>query len=226
MDAWNYVCWMTMNPIASVTAKNPQSSGWPAGAVAIIASAGGIPALVSLLSALPETFPLPIFVAQHLPRYGSILDAVLSWRSRLNVSWAVRAGQPLGGCVYLVPPGMRLAVTALGFELSPLAPGSASWLGCGDHLINSLVALYGSRSVGVVLSGMLPAGVGGLRAIKACGGFAMAQDRISSDHFDMPAAAIDFGKAEIVMPPERLAFALTIIAEAWLGDRPMEAVEA
>jgi len=138
----------------------------------------------------------------------------------------VRAGQPLGGCVYLVPPGMRLAVTALGFELSPLAPGSASWLGCGDHLINSLVALYGSRSVGVVLSGMLPAGVGGLRAIKACGGFAMAQDRISSDHFDMPAAAIDFGKAEIVMPPERLAFALTIIAEAWLGDRPMEAVEA
>ena len=71
---------------------------------------------------------------------------------------------------------------------------------------------------GIVLSGMLPAGVGGLRAIKARGGFTMAQDRVSSGSFEMPAAAIDLGKAEIVLPPERLALVLTIIAEWWRSE--------
>jgi len=46
------------------------------------------------------------------------------------------------------------------------------------------------------LSGILPAGVEGLPAIKACGGFTMAQDRTRSSCFEMPAAAIDLGKAE------------------------------
>jgi len=108
---------------------------------------------------------------------------------------------------------MRLAVTAAGFQLSPLAAGSFSWLAPGDHLIHSVVALYGARSIGIALSGAMPAGVNGLRAIKACGGFAMAQDRVSSGWFEMPSAAIDFAKAEIVLPPERLASVLNIIAE-------------
>jgi two-component system, chemotaxis family, protein-glutamate methylesterase/glutaminase len=81
-----------------------------------------------------------------------------------------------------------------------------------------MAAIYGSRTVGVVLSGMLSAGVRGLRAVRACGGFAMAQVRGSSGCFDMPSAAIDFGKAEIVLPPERLALALTIIAEEWRSE--------
>ncbi|HEU5096818.1 MAG TPA: chemotaxis protein CheB [Reyranella sp.] len=197
------------------TREHLNCSGPPGGAVAIIASAGGIPALISLLRSLPKTFPLPIFVAQHLPRQPSKLDAVLSWHSQLNVVWAVEGDQPRKGNIYLVPPGTNLAITDAGFEISPLAPGSSSWLGCGDHLIDSLVARYGASTIGIVLSGALPAGVKGLRAIKACGGYTMAQDRQSSTSFEMPAAAIDFAKAEIVMPPDRMALALSIIAEPW-----------
>jgi two-component system, chemotaxis family, protein-glutamate methylesterase/glutaminase len=186
--------------------------------VAIVASAGGVSALISLLQALPSAFPLPIFVAQHLPRVKSMLDVVLSWRTRLDVCWAAEGEEPAAGRVYLTPPGMRLAVTARGFALSPLLDAPSSWLPCGDHLIDSLVARYGSRSIGVVLSGMLPAGVKGLRAIKARGGFVMAQNQSSAGWFEMPAAAIDFAKADIVLPPERLAAALTIIAEGWRDE--------
>ena len=210
-----------MNSITSVTPGEPSAFPPPAGAVAIVASAGGIPALISLLRSLPDTFSLPVLVAQHVSPSRSILPTLLSWHSSLAVTWAAEADQPLGGHVYLVPPRMRLAVTAAGFELSALAPGSSSWLGCGDHLMKSLVAIYGPRAVGIVLSGMLPAGVDGMRAIKACGGFTMAQDRISSDYFDMPAAAIDFGKAELVMSPPRMASALGIIAEGWRCEGPM-----
>lgn len=213
-----------MSQVVSVTSEIPRRSGRPAGVVAIIASAGGIAALISLLRDLPDTFPLPILVAQHLPPRASQLDAVLSWRSHLNVSWAAEGGKPSAGCVHLIPPGMRLAVTVSGFELLPLPAPASSWLGCGDHLINSVVALYGSRSIGIVLSGMLSAGVSGLRAVKACGGFTMAQDRMSSGFFDMPAAAIDFGKADIVLPPERIALAMNIIAESWRREDEESAV--
>ena len=64
-------------------------------------------------------------------------------------------------------------------------------------------------------SGMMPAGLEGLRAIKACGGFAIAQDRASSACFEIPSAAIDWAKAEIAMPPQRIASVLKIIAQRW-----------
>jgi two-component system, chemotaxis family, protein-glutamate methylesterase/glutaminase len=209
-----------MNQLLPVTKRQPQRSAGASGAVAIVASAGGIPALISLLSALPDKFPLPIFVAQHLGRGASGLDRVLGWHCALSVGWAVDGARPREGHVYLVPPGMRLRISAAGFHLSALAAPSASWLSSGDHLINSVAALYGPRSIAIVLSGAMPAGVKGLRAVKACGGFALAQDRISSGAFEMPSAAIDFAKAEIVMPPARMASVLEFIAQAW-QDGPL-----
>jgi two-component system chemotaxis response regulator CheB len=209
-----------MSQHLSVTCEPLRRSALPAGAIAIVASAGGIPALISLLGSLPDTFPLPIFVAQHLGRWPSALDQILEWRCALNVSWAADGDQPRQGHVYLVPPGMRLGVTAAGFHVSQLAPASASWMASGDHLMNSVAALYGARSIGIVLSGMMQAGIDGLRAVKARGGLAIAQDRTSSHCFEMPSAAIDFAKAEIVMPPQRMASVLSIIAQWWDDGSP------
>ncbi len=48
-------------------------------------------------------------------------------------------------------------------------------------------------------------------AVKRCGGLTMAQDKASSEYFDMPSAAIGLGKAELVLSPRRLAFALSVI---------------
>jgi chemotaxis response regulator CheB len=99
--------------------------------------------------------------------------------------------------------------------LTALPAASASWLGTCDQLINSVAAVYGPRSIAIVLSGMMAAGICGLRTIRAHGGITMAQNDASSAYFDMPCAAIDFGKADIVLPPSRLAGALQVIAEEW-----------
>jgi two-component system chemotaxis response regulator CheB len=207
-----------MNRDLPVTSEPPRRSGQLAGAVAIVASAGGIPALMSLLSSLPNTFPLPIFVAQHLTRGPSALDGILGRHTALSVGWAVHGEEARRGHVYVVPPGMRLSVTAAGLEVSQLAPPASSWLAAADHLVTSVAGLYGAHSIGIVLSGMVATGMTGLRAIKACGGFAIAQDRTSSEYFEMPAAAIDFAKAEIVMPPQRIADVLKIIAQCWQAE--------
>jgi two-component system chemotaxis response regulator CheB len=186
-----------------------------AGAVAIVASAGGIPALIELLSGLPSTFPLPIFVSQHLPRGASELDRILAWRCALPVRWAHTGANIQEYGIHLACPGTGIHVTPGGMELETLDKPSTSWLASGDRMIESVHAVYGPRTVAIVLSGALPAGVDGIRLVKAGGGITMAQDRRSAIAFAMPSAAIDLGKAEIVCAPGQMARMLALIAEDW-----------
>jgi len=190
------------------------------GAVVIVASAGGIKALKALLSALPRTFSLPIFVAQHLaPTAPSLLPTILQWRSSLTVAWATDGTYPHQGWVYVAPPGTCLRFAAEGFSITRLDKSSSSWLRSADDLIISVVQHYGARTIAVVLSGSMAAGVAGLRMVKASGGITMAQNQISSSHFDMPRAAIDFAKADFVTSPSRMATVLAVAAEQWTADR-------
>lgn len=186
------------------------------GAVGIVASAGGIPALIELLGELDAAFPLPIYVAQHLPRWAfSNLDRILSRRCSLPVRWARSDCFADTSGVTLAAPGTGIRITATGIDIDRLASPSMSWLASADRMIQSLLPIFGSRTVAIVLSGMLPAGVNGTQAVRAAGGITMAQDRASASDFEMPCAAIDYGKAEIVAPPWRMAEMLQLIAEEW-----------
>jgi chemotaxis response regulator CheB len=202
--------------LISASPNHPSDQRSYFGAVGIVASAGGIPAIIELLGELNATFPLPIYVAQHLPRWAcSNLDQVLSRRCPLPVRWATshRSGNNPG--VTLAAPGTGIRLTATGIEIDSLASPSTSWLPSGDRMIESILPIFGPRTIAIVLSGMLPAGVNGIRAVRAAGGITMAQDRASASDFEMPCAAIDFGKAEIVAPPWRMAEMLQLIAEEW-----------
>lgn len=207
----NYVIWMTQADVPN----RPADQGSYLGAVAIVASAGGIPALLELLSGLKETFPLPIFVAQHLPRRDSELDRILSRKCRLPVQWARGGGYKRLSGVHLAYPGEGIRLTPGRIEVDVLPLSPTSWLASGDRMIESLFSLFGSRTIAIVLSGMLPAGVEGIRAVRGGGGITMAQDRRSASNFEMPSAAIDLGKAEFVCSPRRMAQVLTSIAEDW-----------
>ena len=190
------------------------------GAVAIVSSAGGIGPLIEVLSSLPEHFPLPIFVAQHLARNAaSVLPSILSWHAgRRNIRWASSGDIPRHETVYVVPPGSSLAVRPNGFLISALGSNPTRWLRSPDVLLQSLVDLYGAGTVAITLSGMMPAGVNGLRAVRAAGGITMAQSQATSMHFDMPRAATDFGKADAVFPPKRMAQALAVIAKSRVNE--------
>lgn len=191
------------------------------GGVAIVGSAGGIPALIELLGSLKATFPLPIFVAQHLPRTESALDRLLSRHCQLPVQWASSGvcGQLKG--VYLASPGTGLRLTSSGIEIDMLPLPSTSWLTTGDSMFRSVFSVFEARTMAIVLSGMLPAGVEGLRTVRAGGGITMAQNRKSCTDFEMPSAAIDLGKAELVCPPWRMAQIMTLVAEDWKQAGPV-----
>jgi two-component system chemotaxis response regulator CheB len=96
---------MTAGESSVVSAEVPYSI------VAIAASAGGITALGRVLSGLPEGFPVPVVVVQHLdPRHRTIIADVLGRRAQMPVMLAEDHQHAQPGRVYVAPPNYHLLV--------------------------------------------------------------------------------------------------------------------
>jgi two-component system, chemotaxis family, protein-glutamate methylesterase/glutaminase len=180
--------------------------------VAVAASAGGIGALGQLLEGLPPSFPASIVVVQHLdPRHRSLMADILRRHTRLAVKQAGAGDQLAPGTVYIAPPDRHLLVNADGTlsltqsELVHFVRPSA------DLLFESVAASYKDRAIAVVLTGTGSDGSMGVGAIKKMGGTVIAQDRESADFSGMPAAAINSGHVDFVLPLTEIASALVAL---------------
>jgi len=72
-----------------------------------------------------------------------------------------------------------------------------------DPLFRSAAVEFGSRVIGVLLSGMLCDGASGLRAIKRCGGIAVVQ--ADAPYPEMPRHALDVTDVDHRVPAAELA---------------------
>jgi two-component system chemotaxis response regulator CheB len=169
--------------------------------VAIAASAGGLSAISTVLSALPLGLPAAVLVLQHLDRgRPSLLPDILGRRALLPVRSALDGERPAPGCIYVAPPDehllvqhdrtMQLTHTALVRYVRPSA----------DLLFESVADAYGPAAVAVVLTGTGSDGSDGVCAIKRAGGTVIAQDEATSEFFGMPGAAIESGSVDYVLP--------------------------
>ena len=182
--------------------------------VAFGGSAGAIPALSAVLARLPADFPVPIAVIHHLPAHReSRLPEVLGFSTALRCLWAANGERPRAGVVHVAPCGANLTLTGAGRFC--VTPGPKPRLGgpSVDAFLGSMATALGPRAIAVVLSGVLSDGMIGIQAVRRGGGATMAQSLGTAQHPDMPAAALDFGKADLQMSPERIAQALLILAE-------------
>ena len=182
----------------------------PFDVIAIASSAGGIQALKKLLEILPEDFPIPILVVQHLPalsKYTSMLDKVLGRATSLRVKWAENGRRMFPRTVYLAPQDRHLSVDAtrrLRLMESPKINGVRP---AADLLFASVAANFGSRAIAVVLSGALSDGAEGAWKIAQNGGRVLVQDRASSQCFDMPNATFT-SSGDFMFSPEIIAHTL------------------
>jgi two-component system chemotaxis response regulator CheB len=188
--------------------------------VAFAASAGGLRALIEVLSHLPAEFPTGIVVVQHLdPRHQSLMAEILDRRTPLTVKEATH-GEPLKPqTVYIAPPDHHLLVNAdntlalTQTELVHFVRPSA------DLLFESVAASNRDRAIAVVLTGNGNDGAMGVQAIKKMGGTVMAQDEPTSDYFGMPGAAIATGDVDFILPLGDIAPALiTLVGAKHLAD--------
>jgi two-component system chemotaxis response regulator CheB len=173
--------------------------------VAVAASTGGPAALQQLLSALPVDFPVPMLVVQHIaPGFVSGLASWLDAVSPLEVKVA-EEGEPLRPHhVYFAPDGRDLGVSDRE-TVSLSMPRVGNACPSATSLFESVARVYGASALAVILTGMGKDGLGGLASIKRAGGRVVAQDEETSVVFGMPAAAIDAGLADLILPLSSIA---------------------
>ncbi|WP_253274122.1 chemotaxis protein CheB [Myxosarcina sp. GI1] len=174
--------------------------------IAIAASAGGLNAIIQVLSHLPANFPASIVVVQHLdPNSRSFMADILSRRILLSVKQAAEGDRLEKGKVYLAPPNHHLLINPDGTlslsqsELVHFVRPSA------DLLFDSVAASYRDRAIAVVLTGTGKDGFMGIEAIHKMGGIVIAQDKKTSSYFGMPDAAIKTGMVNFILPLPEIA---------------------
>ncbi len=186
--------------------------------VAVAASAGGIGALSRILTELPEDFPVPMIVVQHLdPRHRSLLAEILSRRTPLRVRQAHHGAKLMPGNVYIAPPDNHVLANADGTlslshsELVHFVRPSA------DLLFESVAGAYRDRAIALVLTGTGSDASMGVRAIKAVNGTVIVQDPDDAEFGGMPRAAIATGEVDFVLPVGEIAEALVTLV---IGVQP------
>jgi two-component system chemotaxis response regulator CheB len=219
-----YVTWITQPHLLCMLVDKGASLAFSAqtqtngecsyGVVAIGGSAGGVEALTQILGHLPAAFRLPILVVQHLPSRGdSNLAVVLGRWTSLAVKWAEHGERPCGGTVYVAPINHHLTVTAEHkLHLCSLSERVNYFRPAVDPLFYSVARVFGARAIAIVLSGMLDDGSRGAAEVRRCGGVTMAQSEATSQFFDMPCAAMDYGGSELRFSPQKIAEALRAAA--------------
>jgi len=171
-------------------------------------SAGGLNALTHVLRSLPRNFPTSIVVVQHLsPEHKSWIANLLARSSQVKVKQAEHDEIMLPGTVYTAPPDEHLLVGPGKIQLahSQLVHFSRPSI---DLLFESVAGTYGSRAIGVVLSGSGRDGATGIRAIKEAGGISIAQDPDTAEFRPMPQAAVETGCIDFVLPLEKIGSTL------------------
>jgi len=160
-------------------------------AVVIGASAGGVQALLALLSELPADFRLPIVVVLHLPAdRDSQLAEIFQRRLPIPVREAAYKEGIAPGTLYFAGPGYHLLVEMdRSFSLSSEAPVHYSRPSI-DVLMESAADAYGASLAGILLTGANTDGAAGLAKIRRRGGLTVVQDPAEAQASTMPEAAI------------------------------------
>ncbi len=182
-------------------------------AIVIGVSTGGVQALQTLLSELPQDFPLPLLIVQHIsPDADDGLVRLLGARCTLRVKEADEQDETLPGTVYLAPPNYHLLVESDGrLALSADAPVSYARPSI-DVLFESAADAFGPALIGVVLTGANFDGSRGLARIKRQGGIAIVQDPADAEAPQMPQAALAATAVDQVLSLANIAGMLCTLA--------------
>ncbi|MCU1282272.1 MAG: CheB methylesterase [bacterium] len=158
--------------------------------VVIGASAGGVQALTTLVSALPVQLEAALFVVLHLsPDFPSHLPAILQRVSRLPVVTAEDRHEFRSGHIYVAPPDRHLLLDERSMRVTR-GPKENRSRPAIDALFRSAAYVHGERVIALVLSGMLDDGTAGLWSVKERGGTTLVQAPADAKYSSMPRSAL------------------------------------
>ncbi|GGE98504.1 chemotaxis protein CheB [Hymenobacter cavernae] len=187
--------------------------------VVIGASSGGVTALMELVRSLPHDFPAPILVVQHMAPYvDSILPQLMSRVSALPAKHPQDGEQVQPGTIYVARPDHHLLIED-DKVLVKRGPKENRFRPSVDALFRSAAYEYGPRVIGVVLTGYLDDGTSGLWCIQRLGGVTVVQDPHDAHSPAMPTNALEYVKADYIVPLAELA---ALLVKLTLEPAPAE----
>ena len=195
-------------PLAPRVEPAPRPTRRPAygdgsGVVLIGTSTGGPPALDVVLSGLPERFPWPVLVAQHMPAtFTGSLASRLDDLCALPVVEVTRPTPIAGGGVYVARGDADMIVSRRSSGLVALpAPSSSAhrWHPSVDRLVASAMDhLPAERLIGVLMTGMGDDGARTMAALRHAGGRTIAESEETAVVWGMPGELVRAGGADHV----------------------------
>lgn len=174
-------------------------------AMGIGASVGGPKAIRYILTELPDNFPAPIFIVQHIT--AGFVDGFIHWlknATTFEVKIAENGEAPKSKTVYICPDNMLMHLDSKEtISVIPIATLAQS-TECISELFYSMAKHYGANSIGMLLTGMGSDGSEGLLQMKKAGAFTIVQDESTSVNYDMPKNAIEAGAATKILPLDEM----------------------
>jgi two-component system chemotaxis response regulator CheB len=189
----------------------PAQTTHPAARVDVVvigASTGGPSALERFLAFLPEDFPVPILIVQHMPAgFTALLANRLTAKCKISVAEA-RADQTLrAGHAWLAAGGRHMVVKATNGEVHARifdGPPENSCRPSADVLFRSAAEVFKEHVLAVVMTGMGQDGLRGCEKIREAGGQVLAQDQASSVVWGMPRLVANAGLVNRVVGLDEL----------------------
>ena len=200
-------------PIAAPATTPPVSSRSVASnafdIVVIGISTGGPQALKALIPKLPAGFPVPIAIVLHMPvGYTELYARKLDEQSQLTVVEAHGAERLTAGHVYIAPAGRHLTLrrSAAGEVITHLdvRPIDTPYRPSVDALFQSAAEVYGSRVLGLVMTGMGSDGREGAAWIKAKGGTVLTEAERTCVVYGMPRSIVEAGLSDGAVALDRM----------------------
>lgn len=192
----------SVNPVLQMPKSILRASGEQI--VAIGTSTGGPRALQEIITKLPGDLPCGVVIVQHMPPgFTKSLADRLNSLSSLQVKEAVHNDVIRPGLVLIAPGDYHMTVEReAGRRVVKLNQNQP----IGGHrpavnpMFESVAKEYGSRAVGVILTGMGGDGATGMQSIKREQGYTIAEDQSTAVVFGMPKVAIELGAIDKVAP--------------------------
>lgn len=177
--------------------------------LAIGSSTGGPAALLALFQALGPKIKVPVVVVQHMPpAFTAQLANHINRLGGCTCAEAVHGELLRAGHIHLAPGDRHLKVVLQNGRPHAVLTDDPPENFCRpavDPLLCSLPAVFSSRVLVAMLTGMGQDGLSGSQQVVAAGGGIVAQDEASSVVWGMPGAVAKAGLCHAVLPLSTLA---------------------
>jgi two-component system chemotaxis response regulator CheB len=183
--------------------------------VVIGTSTGGPPALNSLIPRFPRNFRAGVIIVQHMPAgFTRPFAERLNMLSLIPITEAADGDQMMPGRGLVAPAGKHLKLhkkNGVYLVMLDSSPSDTPHKPSVDVTMASVAEVCGSKSLGVLLTGMGSDGAKGMRAIKDAGGTTLAESEETCIVYGMPKSAVEAGAVDKIVPLYHMAHEIVTV---------------